>query len=490
MHLHRIQIPGFRVLRDVDITFEKEFSPRIFPLGSQNGGGKSTLLQLIFVLLHCSMNFGRLPYLTNLLETSNIDKNVNKKLLAKVDIWDDDKIVEINFIFHGDLHLNRILEQGENSDRVKYSFSASGKLKRIQNKKRIFEKRKTRLEEPKKRLGDIKKLGGKLERVTELEKFYDNEISGNAYLRKRIDYTHGVTSIEEIEIEIDQLMEELKNRIEKSKNDLASLLFVTKKVSEYLQSENMLLITPFSTRTDEEEVALLCRIPNLSIEDAESFLKKLSDKIFLAAPSTQVFLFLSQEDRNLLFKRKDADELESYDIQLTEAKSDMPGLFTYDFFDVELLVKSFLSARDKDFREAIENGEYGKSYSELLADLNSMLVDKKLNLRPDLSGVMFKMDGEDEDTVLYPEDLSHGELKRLGIYMWLRYHDIDDAIVLMDEIEIALHPDWQYQIVDDLMQWAPNSQYILATHSYELCQAVTPAHVKELEPRLIKKASD
>jgi len=45
MHLLRVQIPDFRVLKDVDITFEKEFSPRIFPLGSQNGGGKSTMVQ-------------------------------------------------------------------------------------------------------------------------------------------------------------------------------------------------------------------------------------------------------------------------------------------------------------------------------------------------------------------------------------------------------------------------------------------------------------
>lgn len=49
MKLLRVQVPEFRVLKNVDITFEKEFIPNIFPLGSLNGGGKSTLLQLIFV---------------------------------------------------------------------------------------------------------------------------------------------------------------------------------------------------------------------------------------------------------------------------------------------------------------------------------------------------------------------------------------------------------------------------------------------------------
>ncbi|CCI17390.1 hypothetical protein MICAF_2750001 [Microcystis aeruginosa PCC 9807] len=35
----------------------------------------------------------------------------------------------------------------------------------------------------------------------------------------------------------------------------------------------------------------------------------------------------------------------------------------------------------------------------------------------------------------------------------------------MDEIEIALHPDWQYRIIEDLQEWEPSNQYILATHS-------------------------
>ena len=113
---------------------------------------------------------------------------------------------------------------------------------------------------------------------------------------------------------------------------------------------------------------------------------------------------------------------------------------------------------------------------------NNLLSNKKINVQPDLSGINFKIDGD--ETELYPEDLSHGELKRLCIYMWLKHNKIEDAIVLMDELEISFHPDWQYQIVRDLEEWGASNQYILATHSYELCNAVTPAHVKELDPKL------
>ena len=97
MHLQRVQVPDFRVLKDVDITFEKDFNPRVFPLGSQNGGGKSTLLQLIFVLLHCSANPNRHFALKNLLNGFTLVKSQDKKTLAKIEIWDGRKYVNLEF---------------------------------------------------------------------------------------------------------------------------------------------------------------------------------------------------------------------------------------------------------------------------------------------------------------------------------------------------------------------------------------------------------
>ena len=84
MHLQRIQVPDFRVLKDVDITFEKEFVPSIFPLGSLNGGGKSTLLQLIFVLLHCSNDPDKIIFLKNIINGFKIHRNSEKRVLSIV----------------------------------------------------------------------------------------------------------------------------------------------------------------------------------------------------------------------------------------------------------------------------------------------------------------------------------------------------------------------------------------------------------------------
>jgi len=382
MHLLRVQVPDFRGLKNIDITFEKEFVPSIFPLGSQNGGGKSTLLQLIFVLLHCSFDDDKKPFVQNLLEGFKILGEEEKKL-AIIDIWDGEKIVKLEFYCK--------------------SFFAENYIP-------------------------------KPDFITD-----ENNIIDICYLEK--------------------VKEEIDN------DDITTPRFTELK-----------LITE-----------LKCRFNNPSQEQAKSFLEKISHKIFLAAPATQVFLFLPQKSRELLFKKSSNGDNNYYGI-LESARSKLQGLFPYHFLAVELLIESFKAARDRDFREAIKTGNYGNSYQSLINDLNLLLGNKRINLNEDFSGVNFKLDNG-ETIELYPEDLSHGELKRLSIYIWLKSRNIEDAIVLMDEVEIAFHPDWQYQIISDLQEWAPSNQYILATHSYALCEALTPAHVKEIEPKLIKQES-
>ncbi len=39
------------------------------------------------------------------------------------------------------------------------------------------------------------------------------------------------------------------------------------------------------------------------------------------------------------------------------------------------------------------------------------------------------------------------------------------GVVLIDEIDLLLHPKWQYRIVRDLRKWFPNMQFIITTHS-------------------------
>jgi AAA domain, putative AbiEii toxin, Type IV TA system len=368
MHLKRVRVPDFRVLKDIDITFEPDLVPRIFPLGSLNGGGKSTLLQLVFTLLHCCTDPNLSIYIENILDGFEVDIEIGNRDLATISIVTDSQDVELTFVCYN-----------------------------VENTHDLIE-------------GD-----------KELDLYMNNNyhVCGGARAK-------------------------------------------TAKL-------------------------LVCKSNLLTYDELSEHLEDISTRIFLAAPITQVFRFLNRDDRGLLFKG--GGESCKYYSQLEDAKSELPGFFAYDLLAVNLLIQAFTAARDEDFRVAIANGgKYGETYQQLFKDLEQMLVDKRVNIDADFAGVSFsKIDSNGSPIQLYPEDLSHGELKRLSLYMWLKFNKIENSIVLMDEVEIGLHPDWQYEIVNDLQTWAPSNQYILATHSYELCQALTPAHVKEIDPKLMIK---
>ena len=468
MHLQRIQVPDFRVLKDVDITFEKEFIPRIFPLGSLNGGGKSTLLQLIFVLLHCSTDPSKTIFIKNMLDGLKIQDGLDKRVIALFDVWDGDKSVKFEFFSYKDSYA-RNLVFNQNAE-IEAGTQVDKKAKDDDY--------------------DYIKFS-----VLEVTKAIEDEISATER-----EFLENKSEIKKArEEKIDGFLSLLKDEISRLGDKLHALntkhnkvKLYSDKVTKYLKTEKLIYICNYSVNENEnDDEVLLCQMNNVDINEVELFLEELSQRVFLAAPATQVFLFLSQKSRKLLFRDISNDEKtknNSYYSEIQASKSKLSGFFAYDFLAVDLLLESFKAARDRDFIKAIETGgEYGNSYKELIKQLNLILVNKKINPNIELSGVNFQLDRDDEKIELQPEDLSHGELKRLSIYLWLKYRNIENAIVLMDEIEIAFHPDWQYQIISDLQHWAPSNQYILATHSYELCQALTPTHVKELEPKLIKK---
>ncbi|MEZ5673178.1 MAG: AAA family ATPase [Thiotrichaceae bacterium] len=364
MQLLRVRVPNFRALKDVDLTFEKDFVPQIFPLGSLNGGGKSTLLQLIFILLHRP---NQSDYIKNILDYITPDGN-ETATLATLDILDDDgEIITLEF--------------------------------ECKNRQQ----------------------GGFGDRHTDTLKFFRMIYHNNKELYRR-------------------------------------------------------------TRASQARVI----IESMN----ESFFSTLGCKIFLAAPSSQIYLFLPPEQRKSLFKVDG-----NYNNALDQAKKSLQGFFTYDTFSVATLSSFFRTAWDKDIDEKVTTGKYGDNYSQMLHDMNQILAGKTIvpqlintsqgsrPLEKDLiDSIVFKAaDGQE----IYPEDLSHGELKKLSIYAWLKANQIKNSIVLMDEIENGFHPDWQFQIVKELEAWEPSNQYILATHSYELCTALTPSHVKELEPKLV-----
>lgn len=105
----------------------------------------------------------------------------------------------------------------------------------------------------------------------------------------------------------------------------------------------------------------------------------------------------------------------------------------------------------------------------------------------DLSEGIFPLYGDDDsetfDSVLYTlgQDLQ-GSLAQQKTESLLRYvSGIKDSIILLDNPDLGLHPEQQYLLCQDIAALKTSNQFIVATHSYEFCNALTPHHVKILE---------
>ena len=55
-----------------------------------------------------------------------------------------------------------------------------------------------------------------------------------------------------------------------------------------------------------------------------------------------------------------------------------------------------------------------------------------------------------------------------------------EAIVLIDEVDLHLHPSWQQRILNDLARTFPNVQFVVSTHSPQVLTTVGPEHIVEL----------
>ena len=55
-----------------------------------------------------------------------------------------------------------------------------------------------------------------------------------------------------------------------------------------------------------------------------------------------------------------------------------------------------------------------------------------------------------------------------------------EAVVLIDEVDLHLHPGWQQRILGDLRRTFPNTQFIVSTHSPQVLTTVHPKHIIHL----------
>ena len=167
------------------------------------------------------------------------------------------------------------------------------------------------------------------------------------------------------------------------------------------------------------------------------------------------------------------------------ARTDFEGFLAWFYF------KRYEELQERDDRE---DSDYQlKDVSVIRQAITSMLPEIS-NLRIELNPLRFVVSQKSEEGRI--EKLSLNQLSGgyrivlalaadLARRMAQGNPHMDDplqseAIVLIDEIELHLHPEWQQRILTDLMRTFPNAQFIVTTHSPQVLTTVEPQRIVEL----------
>ncbi|SFC29506.1 AAA domain-containing protein, putative AbiEii toxin, Type IV TA system [Flexibacter flexilis DSM 6793] len=439
MFLKKVFINKYKVLKEISINFERKKGYSVFPIISENGGGKSTLLQIIFSFLHLAFVPNRQKYLIKMLEFYN-SKIKNDELINVInfELEYNKKDIYIDFFYC-------------RSNYKKLNFNSIVELRELENKKELLRNTIKDIELLNNIETDLQNsnisnmmVWRELSRFCQSHREEERLRTGDTkFLLSFINNTR--TKLERSLISDDEINTQII-KAEAERN----------KLYEELKKEDLFYAFHFNQNND----VLLYR----SSSDIET-LTNISNQTYLATPNTQVLQFLKDEQLSSLFT-KDKYIYSTYDYFIRECQQDIEGLFTYDFSAINLILEVFQKARDNDFRKALETGEYGNQIKSTREELNGLLLGKSITIDNSFKGVTFST--IDSNLTLSPKDLSHGELKKLSIYIWLKAKTQDDSLILMDEVDMGLHPTWQHELLDDLQKWTNGNQFILATHSPQI----------------------
>ncbi len=447
MRLEKVFIKKFRSFENVSLVLSKNDFPDVFSIASKNGGGKSTLLQFIFIMLSSFKDEGKKEFLKNLFYGNNINKKKDDSI-ATFNISHNDNEYTLEFLYTKNkkttelVNLDIFLDEKDLEKKISIAENTRIKYKNVINLKKELEA--------------TDRITPVLIHYLEATREFVNSSALDRMYKKALTSTH----LEDFQ----KYLESITRREDANFDDIAELEIIYNNLQQRknllqasLKDKGMLYITHLY----ENDLVLL-----LKTDMPEDLLEELTNKVYLNAPMSQIFLFLREEEKNSIFnsfgKRRTFATYEDY---VRRTKDLLKTFYTYDFASTELILNSFEKAFIEDKKIKKATGSYGDKYDKLVVELNNFLEGKEISEDEESKRVIFKIKNSSQE--LRPEDLSHGELKKLSIYIWLKYIVPNDAIILMDEIDIALHPKWQYQIINDIIQWS-DGQFLLATHSPQI----------------------
>ncbi len=152
-------------------------------------------------------------------------------------------------------------------------------------------------------------------------------------------------------------------------------------------------------------------------------------------------------------------------------------------------------------RKQQERQDFSYKLNELTAvreAIESMLPKFK-NPRIEINPLLFMIDWEQEDGTIKKfqiEQLSDGYRTVLAMVMDIssrmaeanpQLGNHSPAIIMIDELDLHLHPKWQQTILSDLTRTFPHAQFIVTTHSPQILSTVKKEYIFILENGSMKQ---
>lgn len=176
---------------------------------------------------------------------------------------------------------------------------------------------------------------------------------------------------------------------------------------------------------------------------------------------------------------EDLFELNTYDQGLNRVQISFDSFFRW-----------FRKLEDLENEERRDNHDYRNSQLEAVRQAIYSLIPKFSNLRVRRSPLRMTVTKQSQEFTV--NQLSDGEkcllamvgdlARRLAISNPGLANPLEGkGVVLIDEIELHLHPKWQREIIPALTRTFPNCQFIISTHSPQVVSHVKPEGIFILE---------
>jgi len=214
----------------------------------------------------------------------------------------------------------------------------------------------------------------------------------------------------------------------------------------------------------EEDILYDCIDIKKEVYDFEDIEKDKYKSKVIYLPTEVNFNSLKSVDRTFRYKYKFRNEINENLI------SDLPSAIANKVY-VEMIMNEDLPARES--KEKVCK-EVNSVFESVDLDIEFVGLSKDENTVP----IFRNIEGKEFDI----NGLSSGEKQLFLRALSLKFLNVNNSIILIDEPEISLHPRWQRKIVNVYENIGENNQIIIATHSPHII-----GNVKKEQLRVLKK---